>query len=170
MICEKCNLNQARINIVKIINGKKTSMNLCEQCAQLYENILIDNIGNKNVDDFIMSIYEAIYDPAHDYEHTLQCNVCGLTLEGFKNTGRLGCDNCYHTFRTQLDVVLEKVQGKNIHIGKIPKRTGGVIEIKKQILNLKKELNEKVEKEEFEEAATIRDEIKRLERTLPEVK
>lgn len=169
MICEKCKLNSAKVHIVKIVNGKKTSMNLCEQCAKIYENIIFEaSKGNViNNFNFVSNLFEAIHgQTTQDNQSTIKCGKCGLTFDGFRKSGRLGCGQCYNTFSKNLDAILEKVQGKNIHIGKIPARTGGELKIKNEILKLKKELNEKIKKEEFEEAALLRDEIKELEKCI----
>ena len=169
MICEKCKLNTARIHVVKILKGKKISMNLCEQCALLYENIVIDPSGGKKINNFVSNLYEAIHGNQSigtSGVKTIKCEKCGLSLDGFRKSGRLGCSHCYEVFKGNLDVVLEKVQGKNVHIGKIPQRTGGELKTKNEILCLKKELKDRIKKEEFEEAAILRDKIKILEKSL----
>lgn len=168
MICEKCKQNPAKVHIIKIINGKKTSINLCEQCAKTYENIIIEVTKGKNINNLVSSLFETIHGQAENTKNNTgpKCGTCGLTLGGFRKSGRLGCKDCYSMFKGNLDMILEKVQGKTIHVGKIPHRSGGELRIKNQILNLKKELNDKVKKEEFEDAAVIRDEIKALENSI----
>ena len=39
MLCEKCKKNEARINLVKIVNGEKQQIWLCEECAKNISNI-----------------------------------------------------------------------------------------------------------------------------------
>ena len=51
-------------------------------------------------------------------------------------------------------------------MGKVPKRTGGRIQIKRQIDELKKELQIRIVQEEFETVAEIRDQIRELERNM----
>ncbi len=169
MICEKCKLNQARIHIVKIYQGKKISMNLCEQCALLYENIIIDPSGGKNINNFVSNLFEAIHGNqgiAAKGIPVIKCEECGLTLDGFRKSGRLGCSNCYKVFMENVEVVLEKVQAKNFHIGKIPERSGGELKKKNEIMSLKKKLKDRIKKEEFEEAALLRDKIRTLEKSI----
>jgi protein arginine kinase activator len=82
--------------------------------------------------------------------------------------GRFGCAHCYETFKEQLPPVLRRLHSGNwSHSGKIPKRIGGGIHLKKQVENLKSELKELIQQEEFEKAAQIRDEIRTLEKGLP---
>jgi protein arginine kinase activator len=87
-------------------------------------------------------------------------------LDGFRESGRLGCSNCYEDFRENVEAVLEKVQAKNFHIGKIPERSGGELKMKNEILCLKKKLKDRIKKEEFEEAALLRDKIRVLEKSI----
>ncbi len=168
MICEKCKLKQAKVHVIKIINGKKTSINLCEHCAKTYENIIIEASKGKNINNLVSSLFDTIHGQTdHSMDYSVpKCNGCGLTLDGFRKSGRLGCRDCYDMFKGNLDMILEKVHGKTIHVGKIPHRTGGELKIKNEILNLKKALKEKIKKEEFEAAAVIRDEIKELENSI----
>lgn len=165
MICEKCNLKPAKVHIIKIINGKKTSMNFCELCAKKYENIIIEASKTQNINNMISSLFDTIHGQTASTMkgNVHKCTMCGLTLDGFRKSGRLGCPECYEIFKNNLDGILEKVQGQSIHVGKIPQRTGGELKIKNKILNLKKQLEEKIKTEEFEDAAVIRDEIKELE-------
>lgn len=168
MICEKCKLKPAKVHVIKIINGKKTSVNLCEKCAKTYENIIIEASKGKNINNLVSDLFNTIHGQTEStlHQEVTKCNVCGLTLDDFRKSGRLGCSHCYEMFKGNLDVILEKVHGKTIHVGKIPHRTGGELKIKNQILNLKKTLKEKIKKEEFEDAAVIRDEIKELENSI----
>ena len=50
------------------------------------------------------------------------------------------------------------------HNGKIPKRIGGAIHLKKQISEMKETLKALIDQEEFEKAAEVRDEIRALEK------
>jgi protein arginine kinase activator len=53
-------------------------------------------------------------------------------------------------------------------VGKVPKRSGGLIKYKREIELLKKELLHRIENEEFELAAKVRDQIRDLEKKLVE--
>ena len=55
---------------------------------------------------------------------------------------------------------------KTTHTGKIPKRSGGQIELRQRIIKMRKVLSNYVVNEEYEEAAKLRDEIKALEKEL----
>ena len=54
--------------------------------------------------------------------------------------------------------------GNTAHIGKIPKRIGGALHLKKQISEMKEMLKDLIDQEEFEKAAEIRDKIRAFEK------
>lgn len=164
MLCEKCKLNPAVVHIVKIVNGKKTTLNLCEQCSKAYEEMIFGANQNKKINEIIANILN-LNDQfvKEEQKETIKCERCGLTLEEFKKVGRLGCSQCYSTFDEQLRNIIDNVQVKSIHTGKIPRRDGLELKKKNEVLKLKRELEDRVSREEFEEAAAIRDQIKEIE-------
>ena len=50
MLCEKCKKNEARINLVKILNGQKQEIWLCENCARDIADIPMLNSISKEID------------------------------------------------------------------------------------------------------------------------
>ncbi|MCY8196386.1 UvrB/UvrC motif-containing protein, partial [Bacillus spizizenii] len=78
-----------------------------------------------------------------------------------------GCSECYTTFHSNITPILRKVHsGNTVHAGKIPKRIGGNLHVRRQIDMLKKELESLIHQEEFENAAHVRDQIRSLEQSL----
>ena len=151
MICSNCGKNNASITYKQNINGKKITLNLCDNCAH--------EIGIFNSFDDIFS--PMILDFEYVLPEEIKCKKCGYTLSKYRSTGLFGCDECYNTFKKEIDEILLKIQGKNRQI-KEEKN------IKKESINqidkLKQELQELVKQEKFEEAAVIRDKIKDLEK------
>ena len=98
-----------------------------------------------------------------DIIKTIVCNNCGTTLEEFKKTGLLGCDNCYNEFSSNIESIAKRLQGSIEHKGKIPLREGKMLVREKHLTKLKFEMQKVIEEENFERAAEIRDEIKRIE-------
>lgn len=191
MFCDICGERDAVIHVTRVINGKKSEVNLCETCAGKYKDGLSIVGGDYFLDKFLLGIINS--DP-FSVEHTNivqemdRCPTCGLTLEDYQNSGRLGCGECYEHFASKLEPIFKRIHGSTRHQGKRPEESvenvGCVdvnvedsvkargVEIKLQtavdsteqeLARLKKELKEKVELEEFETAAILRDEIQELE-------
>ena len=91
------------------------------------------------------------------------CPVCGLKFVEFRNSGRLGCPHDYQEFREELAPLLENIHGETRHVGKVPRRAPDARRGQAELIKLRKALSVAVNKEQYEEAARIRDRIKRLE-------
>jgi len=95
-------------------------------------------------------------------EELQTCLSCGQTYRSFKESGRLGCASCYDAFEERLLPLLKKVQKGDRHIGKRPL---GLAEPSREerLVELRKDLQRAITREEFERAARLRDEIRDLE-------
>lgn len=102
----------------------------------------------------------------------LECGNCGTTLEEVKRGHRLGCPVCYTVFE---DVLLIELQAANrvpariiaakkgplIHIGRSPGEKVA-ISPSSRLLALNEALKETLGREDYEQAASLRDQIKAL--------
>ncbi|HZJ82604.1 MAG TPA: UvrB/UvrC motif-containing protein [Clostridia bacterium] len=148
--------------MTKIINNKKTQTHLCESCASEKEDLnwLTPFSINELLTSFLQPIQVTM---AKEEIAPLKCHVCGMNYRQFKKTGRLGCENCYKAFKDELNPIIKRIQGGSHHAGKIPKDQEIMIRTNKEIEDLQYKLKEAVDKEAFEEAATLRDRIRGLE-------
>ena len=174
MLCDDCGHHEAVVHIVQIGPQGRVEKNLCEKCAAGYGELMPESQPRKNmsVDDFLRGMFRQ---PAEQGEKpkeregeplVLTCPNCGMSYEDFQQTGKIGCSVCYGTFRRQLEPLLRRIHGTSTHSGKIPRRSGGTLELKQEIKRLRAELKEKVAQEEYEEAARLRDEVRALEQKL----
>lgn len=176
LICQECKQRPATMHFTKIINGEKTEFHLCEHCAQERGEMFMfpDNTGFSinNLLAGLLNLQSPITEAkpsAFQSPNILQCERCNMTYEQFTKIGRFGCSHCYYTFSRQLQPILRRLHsGNTTHAGKIPRRTGGTIHIRKQLNQLKQKLQELIVKEEFEKAAEVRDQIRALESQLSE--
>ncbi|HEY4551733.1 MAG TPA: UvrB/UvrC motif-containing protein [Bacillaceae bacterium] len=173
MICQECHERPATVHFTKIVNGEKTTVQLCERCAQdKGEFFMMENNSGFSINNLLAGLMN--FNPAAQQTKSqteshsiLQCENCKMTYQQFVNIGRFGCAHCYETFREQLTPIIKRLHSGNIkHGGKVPERMGGSIHIKKKIQQLKEELRSLIEKEEFEKAAELRDQIRSLESNL----
>lgn len=167
MLCQVCGKKEANFHMTKIINGTKEEKHICDECAKTVEggSLLNDiNFNNKFSFQDILSGLIDYMNPSTktDLPSETSCEVCGTTYRNFREKGLLGCSECYSTFKTTVDPVVRRVQPSLEHRGKIPKTSGRQILLKREILRLKEELQKAISLEEFEKAAEIRDELRRL--------
>lgn len=95
------------------------------------------------------------------------CPGCGTTLGQIRQTGTLGCSECYATFESALAPIVQRAQAGSVgHVGRGP--TAASAREAKVALRAKlvRELEEAVASEQYERAARIRDRIHELAGTL----
>lgn len=154
MICSNCGKNNATITYKQNINGEVINLNLCENCAH--------KLGIFNSFDDIFS--PMILDLDYILPEEVKCKKCGYTFSKYKSTGLFGCDECYNTFKKEIDSILPKIQGKNRHITNKHLNKHSDNKNLSEVDKLKNELQELIKNEKFEEAAVVRDKIKALEK------
>jgi len=83
----------------------------------------------------------------------LACPDCGIKYMEFRASGRLGCPRDYWVFSKGLTPLLQRFHGATRHVGKVARRREGAMER----LGMRTRLREAIQKEEYEEAARLRD-------------
>lgn len=174
MVCQECKERPATLHVTKVINGEKSEVHICEQCAQEKGNMSMFSGGSgfslNNLIAGLLNSEQLISNkkPEEFKENkVLQCERCKMTFPQFTKIGRFGCSECYRTFEDKMQPILKRFHsGNTVHAGKIPKRIGGSMHVRKEIDALKEELKELILQEEFESAANIRDKIRELEKKI----
>ena len=168
MICQKCGKNPANSHIHTVINGIVNDMYLCSSCAAANKAA---SFGNSDLFEMFSSLLENEKSPKKELK---KCELCGATIEDIRKSGRVGCSDCYKVFKTELEPTLLRLHGRANHIGKRPKtaqkpqKNVPVKESKSEppideVATLKEQLKKAISEENYEQAAVIRDEIKKRE-------
>lgn len=160
MLCEHCNQNQATIHLTQVINGEKTEMNLCAECAKECGAFTLGEMSS-----LLSGLLEGGQERAQSAT-ALRCSRCGLSYGQFKQTGMLGCANCYKDFRKQLQPVLQRIHGRLQHEGHIPVTAGEGLQLRRRIEAKRREMQSAIDQEEFERAAKLRDELREMQAKL----
>lgn len=160
MLCSKCKLREATSHIHSVVNGVVSDTYLCSECAA---KVKTPSFTDDNIFKMLSSM---LYNDTASSVKKVSCDGCGVTLDEISRTGRVGCGKCYETFKKEIEPALIKIHGRTAHIGKRPyeevtaeTKPQGEISVKEQ---LKIKLAEAVKNEEYEKAAVLRDELKRL--------
>lgn len=157
MLCDYCQKNEATNLLKQTVNGTTKLLHICDSCANsmLYSNLFTD-----------FSINQFFNQGAKPIHSKKICDKCSMSLEDIMNTGKVGCDRCYEVFSSELSRSIEKIHGKSNHIGKAPRSAAGKLKQKHELAAAKEKLSRLIEAQNFEEAALVRDEIKKLESEL----
>jgi protein arginine kinase activator len=157
MKCQKCH-NPATLHITEVLGDEQfEELHLCEQCANKYLYEPQHKGGGKL----------AGVEPVPESEEALfnqhECPLCGMKFAEFRNSGRLGCPNDYQEFREELSPLLENIHGETRHCGKTPRRLPQNKQTQSELIQLRNRLKQAITKEDYEEAARLRDRIRTLE-------
>ncbi len=174
MLCDNCGKNEAEIRITQIINGKKTEMMLCRECASEMGIASLDfempiDISNFLGDFLLEDENEEFHLP--NVKNQLKCNKCGMSYDEFLSNGKFGCEECYKTFEDKINIMLKRIQGTDRYIGKKANnkeenkieevKTNNVEKTSSKLEELQKQLKDAIKEERYEDAAKIRDEIRK---------
>ena len=165
MYCDECKSRSATVHVTKIINGQKFETHLCAQCAEKDQELGTNFQFSLAIPNFLAALFKLSpqMEQAILADQEVHCDKCGLSFEQVTKVGRLGCENCYSQFADKLDPLLRRVHGPGQHLGKVPLRRGGSIRQKKSIEKLRAAMQQFIVREEFEQAAQVRDQIRELE-------
>ena len=165
MLCQQCQKNAANVHFTQIINGNKVEMVLCEQCAN--EKGKLGFSPQLNLGAFLWGFpgFGADTDAVQKAKQPeeVRCDVCGMSFNDFRKTGKLGCGNCYKAFRDNLSPILRRIHGNVEHTGKIPEKKVGCVNVTNELEKLRAELSAAISTEEYERAAELRDRIRDME-------
>ena len=188
MLCQICKANPATIHIQEIVNGQTNTLHICAECAKK-RNLAEGNAVNSHFHEMLERLTQAIANsadlklaelfdqkkPQEEEEQDLLCEVCGASWHAYRKNGKVGCAACYEQFSQLLLEDIELNQHGSVHCGKTPPETleqwhdpavSERIGLRRELERLRKGLDESVRREEFEQAAEIRDKIAAIEAEL----
>ena len=158
MQCCVCKEKPATVHLTQIVGEKMQKLDLCEDCAKTKG--INDSSGFALAD--IMLGLGAAQEVEQAVGADLKCPRCGFSQADFKKSGRLGCSECYKTFSEGLSGLLKTMHKGTRHTGKAPEALRVSRENSDRLKTLQKRLNKAIESENFEEAALLRDELKKI--------
>lgn len=157
MKCQLCP-KPASVHLTKIINKKVTELHLCAECAAAQQ---IPSLGDLSLSAILQSLIGQHVGPLSEELSRLTCPVCGLKYMEFRRDGRLGCPADYGVFHAGLEPILKRVHRSVRHVGKVPSRLRA--HGPGELLDLRQQLRRAIDREAYEEAARLRDQIREKE-------
>ena len=169
MLCQNCGKNPATTHIKTIVNGKLTEYDLCSECAREmgYNNFF------KEMDFGFGNLLGGFIGAPAVKGKTVRCPKCGASFEEIPESGKIGCMEWYRGFHARLLPTIHRIHGTAKHKGKIPgtaalrivEPAGKIAVVETSPLDKKRaELKAAIEKQDFERAAVLRDEIREMEK------
>jgi protein arginine kinase activator len=158
--CDVCGAQDAVIQLTQVENNEMRVLHLCDACAVQRGVELESHKGSAPLADFLAQIGKGV----GEGQAVGRCPSCGLSAAQLRQTGRLGCGVCYTHFDEHLRSLLRRLHGGAKHVGKIvlpadPNEDDRTA----RILSLRRSLQRAVEAEDFEFAASLRDQLRKIE-------
>jgi protein arginine kinase activator len=95
--------------------------------------------------------------PGAAADESVACPHCGWTLRDVRQTNRFGCPRDYEVFGEVAEDLLERLQGQSQHCD---------LREESALDRLVGEMREAVQREDYEAAARLRDQVRALEASL----
>ncbi|MDR0351546.1 MAG: UvrB/UvrC motif-containing protein [Puniceicoccales bacterium] len=159
--CHFCG-KPAAVHVTQIVNDGMQDVYLCGHCAQKH-NVFDPDVSHlsilKDISGSLISKMQAL-----SFSPLLNCTKCGFSLSNYKETGLVGCPECYSEMYSFMIKSIENLQKSTEYLGKIPKN------LKHKLFSfndkvdscesLKEELKCAIAEERYEDAARIRDKLR----------
>ena len=164
--CNACKKALATIHILDLQDGEVVKQqDLCGSCAEssgaVHSKTTTMKITTQALEELIGSLKTE--GPGGEIDIGAGCPACGMTVSEFRTRGRLGCPRCYDTFHKLLLPLLERVHDATSHRGRFPNQQPGQHAQPNTMQRLLNRLDEAIKSEDYERAANLRDEIKKLQ-------
>jgi protein arginine kinase activator len=156
--CQRCGRAKASVHITDTAPQKR-ELHLCEECAEK-EGVIIKHhqTANAMLKEFIKQ------KTGLAAVENLSCPKCGMTFREFQSKGLLGCPHDYEAFQPVLGPLIERAHGgATHHVGKVPEQADVALRRQTGLQRLRRELQDALEQENYEQAARVRDQIRLLE-------
>lgn len=161
MLCDVCKENDVVITLTEIDGDGVRQVRLCERCAAERGMQTAVSTPKPQIGTFLQSVHQQVTPSAGD---AAKCPFCSSTLRDFRQTGRVGCAQCYTAFESSLRDLLRRVQGSSRHMGR---QYAGPSDEQMlavgTVAQLRERLQRAIASEQFELAATLRDQLREME-------
>jgi protein arginine kinase activator len=171
MKCDLCG-EKATVFYTQVANGKMKKTALCESCAD-HQGVTDPN-GLLMADQLMgMPLAQETQEVTKSLDFlkegtAVECPSCRFSLEDYRKVGRLGCGDCYLAFGVEIEQRLPSLHKGLEHSGRAP---AGLLELelKRSLIDrLNNNLEKAIAIEDYEAAATIRDELQFATKDLSE--
>ncbi|MCF6284724.1 MAG: UvrB/UvrC motif-containing protein [Candidatus Hydrogenedentes bacterium] len=162
MICQKCHKRPGTIRYAEVVDGRVTDQFWCSECLALQRN------GGEGFEISAVAPTRPTRNSIHSVVSRVvraqqTCPECDTPLQEIFDTNRVGCVSCYDAFGNELTELLSRLHSRATHTGKSAHLTDARSQLRSDLRSKRSLLRSVLKAEDYEEAATLRDEIRALE-------
>ncbi len=166
MLCQKCHGNPASVRYSEVVDGRVNRLQLCPACLAARQEEPRGGFELGDSPTFSRGGRKPRATTAATAVSNETCRVCETDLRTVLQTGRVGCSACYESFPAQLESLLEGIHTALIHRGKTPRAEDSRARQRTDLQSKRALLKTALGSENYEDAAGLRDDIRRLEEGL----
>ena len=156
MTCQRCR-DEASVHLVETVEGRRRELAPLRHPAPARPaSPRPEPPAPELLDDVVQGLILAHVGELVGELARKTCPVCGLKFMEFRADGRLGCPNDYAIFAAGLQPLLRRSHGASRHVGKVPRRRP----VAGARLHVRAQLRDAVAREDYEEAARLRDQLR----------
>ncbi|HUI71348.1 MAG TPA: UvrB/UvrC motif-containing protein [Spirochaetia bacterium] len=161
MKCEICGLKEAVIHIRQIQKDLVRELHICEECAQ-EKGLIREEESELPIANLLSGLLEGKdMTGAGDVKEV--CPRCGTKASDFRKQGKLGCGECFSAFQKDVKAIVSQMAARPHHTGRLPRTFAEQSATAVANDALREELRDAVEREDYEEAARLRDRIREID-------
>jgi protein arginine kinase activator len=150
--------------LTEINDGVRSEMHICEQCASDQGVATQSQMSINELLSHLLASQPSEEEMFGASDKDLTCPNCGFTLDRLRKEGSLGCPMDYKVFEAALVPLIERAHnGKSTHCGKVPTKVPKDTRKLVELSSLRRQLEEAVRDEDYELAAKLRDQMKKME-------
>lgn len=167
MKCQKCE-KPATFHITELTEDEVSALHYCADCAEVY---LKPSETSEEIGEDLgaaLTKHLKIGQTAEELHRLDQkkCPVCEISFYEFRQSGRLGCPHDYEFFYEELNPLIVNIHGETEHKGKRPFGAKDLLPQQTEVIRLRREMTEAIEREDYEMASKIRDQISQISEEL----
>lgn len=155
MTCQRCQ-DEASVHLTETVNGRRREVHLCAECARRAGVLPTAAQPELPLDKVVQSLIVAHVGELVGELAGLTCPDCGLKFMEYRARGQLGCPNDYNVFARGLSPLLQRAHGATRHVGKVARARPAAA----SRLRLRTRLRDAIAREDYEEAARLRDTLR----------
>jgi protein arginine kinase activator len=163
MICEICKEKTAVFHVQQIMGEDVYEMHLCRDCASKKGISRDGKTFDFSLSKLLTGLIKNTALPAKSKNELEKCKTCGTKVSDMKEDGQVGCPDCYNSFRSNVAAEISMNGSYIYHTGKLPAKLKAYKTILIDKEYLKRELEEAVINEEYENAVILRDKLTNLD-------
>ncbi len=155
--CDGCGKPGGHVRIHQSNGSEFRELWLCGSCARL--------IGaEQSLPAFGPTVGELLGTLTGD-AGTRACPNCGTRFKQIRQTGQVGCAECYQVFSNRIQLLLSQMGLIDPHAGRYPNRLASYRRLLVDRVAMKDDLEAALGREDYEHAAELRDRIRMMEDT-----